>query len=151
MCETDFDGQKELEEVIYAAERCYTEQDMLKVFIQSYNENIWDAAVSMYCEHADDKDRKTLGEYIKKLNKLCFEEENVTSSFLYKTYDRRLRNSINSINTAFFVPENQITPHWIWYNRRLRNSINSINTAFFVPENQITPHWIWYNRVVQKL
>ena len=39
---------------------------------------------------------------------------------------------------------------WL-FNRRLRNAINRINTALFVPENQITPHWIWYNRVVQKL
>lgn len=32
--------------------------------------------------------------------------------------------------------------------RRLRNATNRINTAFFVPKNKITPHWIWYYRVV---
>lgn len=31
--------------------------------------------------------------------------------------------------------------------RRLRNAISRINTAFFVVQKQITPHWIWYNRV----
>ena len=44
-----------------------------------------------------------------------------------------------------------VLPSSYYYIRRLRNATNRINTAFFVPENQITPHWIWYNRVVQKL
>ena len=31
--------------------------------------------------------------------------------------------------------------------RRLRNTTDRINTAFFVTYKQITPHRIWYNRV----
>ena len=51
--------------------------------------------------------------------------------------------------TASYGSPNEFTLEFI--NRRLRNAMGRINTAFFVPENQITPHWIWYNRVVQKL
>ena len=36
---------------------------------------------------------------------------------LFNFDDRRLRNAISRINTAFFVVQKQITPHWIWYNR----------------------------------
>lgn len=31
----------------------------------------------------------------------------------------------------------------------MRNATNRINTALFVSEKQITPHWIWYNRVAK--
>lgn len=84
--ENDKDIKKELEEIIYIAKKYNTEEEKLKAFMQSYNENIWDAAISMYCEDISDLDRKVLGEYIEELNKLCFGEENKDSSFLYQVY-----------------------------------------------------------------
>lgn len=86
MCEADESNKIELKDIIYLVNRHETEEDKLKAFMQSYNENIWDAAVSMYCEDINDTDRRSLGEYIGQINKLCFEEENKESSFLYKVY-----------------------------------------------------------------
>lgn len=86
MCETDNSNKKELEKIIYIVNKYNTKEEKLKAFMQSYNENIWDAAVSMYCEDISDTEKKELGKYIGELNKLCFEEENKKSSFLYEVY-----------------------------------------------------------------
>ena len=86
ICETDKSNKKELMEIIYTVNKYDTKEEKLKAFMQSYNENIWDAAVSMYCEDISDTEKKELGKYIGELNKLCFEEENKESSFLYKVY-----------------------------------------------------------------
>lgn len=86
MCETDKSNKKELKEIIYTVNKYDTKKEKLKAFMQSYNENIWDAAVSIYCEDISDTEKKELGKYIGELNKLCFEEENKESSFLYEVY-----------------------------------------------------------------
>lgn len=86
ICETDKSNKKELMEIIYTVNKYDTKEEKLKAFMQSYNENIWDAAVSMYCEDISDTEKKELGKYIGELNKLCFEEENKESSFLYEVY-----------------------------------------------------------------
>ncbi|GFH89401.1 hypothetical protein IMSAGC002_00646 [Lachnospiraceae bacterium] len=92
VCELDKRHDKELEEIIYCARKCKTEEEKLKVFMQSYNENIWDAAVSMYCDFADDKAKEVLGKYIGELNWLCFGEENEDSSYLYKVYEELIES-----------------------------------------------------------
>ncbi len=52
--------------------------------MKSYNENIWDAAVSMYRELADERERERLGEDISELNSICFEGERKKALFCLK-------------------------------------------------------------------
>lgn len=148
-CEDDFGGQKELEEIIYAAKQCNTEPEMLKVFIQSYNENIWDAAVSMYCEYACDEDRKNLGDYIKKLNKLCFEEENETSSFLYKTYEELITGG----NRTSITQKELVDPY-----RTLKKLAAWKLKAFSNKHYKVAEEWVkrvlendWKKEILEKL
>ena len=91
------DGNKKenkevLRNIIFEADKKDTVIEKREAFMESYNENIWDAAVSMYRELADEKERKKLGNYIKDLNNLCFDEENQESSFLFKVYDELIKN-----------------------------------------------------------
>lgn len=96
--EGDKKYKEELENIIFEAERKGTAMEMRKAFMASYNENIWDAAVSMYYELADENEREKLGNYIKKLNYLCFDEENQESSFLMKVYDELVKSKEDQNN-----------------------------------------------------
>ena len=87
----DKDNKRELYEIIYRANACETDEDKLEIFMKTYNENIWDTAVAMYCELADDKEKKALGEYIANLNYLCFGEKNENSSYLYKVNEELIK------------------------------------------------------------
>lgn len=91
VCEVKQSNKKELEEIIYGDRAHETGEEKLKVFIQSFSENIWSAAVAMYYDYADKKEKKCLGKYIAELNYLCFEEENVDSSYLYKAYEEVIK------------------------------------------------------------
>ena len=98
VCELDKNSEKELKEIIYGAQTCETELEKLKAFMQSYNENIWGAAVAIYCDFADDKAKEMLGKYILELNHLCFEEENKESSYLYKVYEELIEGGKDQEN-----------------------------------------------------
>lgn len=93
--EGDIKSKEELENIIYEAEKCDTEMDKRKAFMKSYNENIWDAAVSMYREIADEDEKEKLGKYIKKINHLCFEEDDEEKSFLFKVYGELIKGKEN--------------------------------------------------------
>ena len=84
VCEAGQSNVKKLEEIIYGTQ---TKEEKLSVFMRSFGENIWSAAVAMYCDYADEKGKKRLGKHIAELNYLCFEEENTDSSYLYKAYE----------------------------------------------------------------
>lgn len=92
VCEPDKGNGKELEEIIYCAQKYETEQEKRRIFMKFYNENIWGAAVAMYCDFADDKAKADLGKYIAELNVLCFGEENKDSSYLYKVYEGLIKS-----------------------------------------------------------
>src|SRR5699024_9406268 len=69
-----------------------------------------------------------------------------------RAYIIEAANNTTKIHDMFFkIFSIYISPFNFSIARRLQNATNRINTAFFVPESQIPPHWIWYNRVVQKL
>lgn len=87
VCKVDQSNVKELEEIIYGARKYETKDEKLSVFMRSYGENIWSAAIAMYCDYVDEDEKKRLGKYIAELNHLCFEEENRDSSYLYKVYE----------------------------------------------------------------
>lgn len=95
-CRGDYGKKPEqiklLEDIIYGnTERNMEPDKKLKVFMQSYNENIWDSAVAMYCEHLSDK--KKIANYIMEINQLCFCEKNKNSSYLYKQYEELINHS----------------------------------------------------------
>lgn len=149
MCEMDHSGKKELEEIIYAAKKKDTAQDKLESFIRSYNENIWDAAVDIYCEYADEENKLTLGRYIEELNMLCFGEKNKTSSFLYKKYEELIQgeNERNGDKTELRDPY-----------RTLRNSAAWKLKKFSNKHYQVAEEWVeqilksdWKNEILKNM
>lgn len=91
-CEED--QMKFLEEIIYGSVRGESIEKKRKNFMQSYNENIWGVAVSMYYEYTDKKEQ--LLDYIKEVNNLCFGEDNTKSSYIYKQYEDIIKNHSNT-------------------------------------------------------
>lgn len=149
MCEMDHSGKKELEEIIYAAKKKDTAQDKLESFIQSYNENIWDAAVNIYCEYADEENKQTLGRYIEELNTLCFGGKNKTSSFLYKKYEELIQgeNERNGDKTELRDPY-----------RTLRNCAAWKLKKFSNKHYQVAEEWVeqilksdWKNEILKNM
>lgn len=98
VCEEDEKNKAELENIIFEAEKYDEDSEKRKTFMKSYNENIWDAAVSMYRELADERERERLGEYISELNSICFEGEEEESSFLFKVYGELLKSKEDQSN-----------------------------------------------------
>ena len=91
ICDANQSNTKELEEIIYGAQKYEAKDEKLRAFMRSYGENIWSAAVAMYCDYTDEDGKKRLGKYIAELNHLCFAEENKDSSYLYKVYEELIK------------------------------------------------------------
>lgn len=80
------EGTEELEHIVFMRE-IDKELVSLEYFIDSYKNNIWGAAVSIYARQlTDDSDINALKEYIKEINSRIFEYDNRTSSYLYRVY-----------------------------------------------------------------
>lgn len=156
MCEADGSNKNELEEIIYIADKHSGEKDKLKAFMQAYNENIWDAAVAMYCECANDKEKEILGSYIGELNKLCFGGENITSSFLYKVYGDLVKSDkvqgsnqdiCKKISMESIDPYKTLKYHAVW---KLK--------AFSHKHYDVAEHWVeeiqkkdWKKEILESL
>lgn len=148
-------SKKELEEIIYAAAgEELTREETVKAFMQSYNENIWAATVTMYCEYADDKEKKQLGQYISKLNGLCFEELNETSSYFYKVYQELIEFGKNKVQ-EICSKNGMVTvePY-----RSLKYYAKWKLKAFSHKHHEVVEHWVakiqeknWSQEIVGKL
>ena len=156
ICETDKSNKKELMEIIYTVNKYDTKEEKLKAFMQSYNENIWDAAVSMYCEDISDTEKKELGKYIGELNKLCFEEENKESSFLYKVYKELIEcgeKENNDQNTYKKSGMEFIDPY-----KTLKYFAACKMKSFSHKHYDVAEHWVeqiqkknWKNAILERL
>lgn len=158
MCEADEGNKTELRNIIYAVNNGKTKQDKLKVFMQSYNESIWDAAVSMYCEDINETERRELGEYIRELNRLCFGEENTKSSFLYKVYSELIKggaSECNNQNAYERYDRDVVDPY-----RTLKYCAAHKMKSFSHKHYNAAEHWVeqiqqeeknWKNEILKKL
>lgn len=156
VCESDKRNEKELEEIIYCAKKCETEEEKLKVFMQSYNENIWDVAVAMYCDFTDDEAKEALGKYIGELNQLCFGEENEDSSYLYKVYGELIKSKKGENDNSDICKKacmESMDPY-----RALKCYAARKLKAFSHKHYNIAEHWVeqiqkkeWKNEILKRL
>ncbi|MBS5285213.1 MAG: hypothetical protein KHY46_15405 [Clostridiales bacterium] len=158
MCEVDDDSKRELRDIIYVFNKDKTEQDNLKVFMQSYNESIWDAAVSMYCEDINETEGRELGEYIRALNRLCFGEENMNSSFLYKVYKELIESGEGKCNSQNIYKRSE--KDFVDSYRTLKYCAAYKMKSFSHKHYNVAEHWVeeiqqreknWKNEILKRL
>ena len=76
---------KKLKDIIIVEEQ--DSQAFLEKFTDTYKNSIWGAAMSVYSRQiTEEKERKSLAQYIRKVNRMVFGWENESCSYLYKMY-----------------------------------------------------------------
>ena len=63
---------------------------LLIKFMDSYSNDIWDAAVGIYQTFADNEEMLELKKYISLINELCYKKESADYSYLERTYSELL-------------------------------------------------------------
>ena len=77
--------------------------NILNEFMTLYTQNIWDVAVEMYRQIADEEEKKDLEEYIRLIDKLCFGKENQKYSYMNQMYGELLSGEWDKKNSEAYL------------------------------------------------
>ena len=74
---------------------------LLIKFMDSYSNDIWDAAVGIYQTFADNEEMLELKKYISLINELCYKKESADYSYLERTYSELLERKKRQIKKRY--------------------------------------------------